>query len=398
VAAIAQSIEWPRRPDREPDSNYETEAGDVGAIPQSVEWPKEPYRGLDFYREVDAPLFREREKEVQECADILLGFGVKILLLQGSSGSGKSSFLRAGLIPSLKQDRRRTFFLNARDTVIRCTSDPLPEIARSLIEALDKRQIFTGSTGRSADWDAETVVEPTLCREVCGDLLQAMAASRERLVEVVMDALVKICGDLPGKLIVVLDQAEEVLTRTRGERADDEAAEAFFRFLEDVYLRNIDARLVVALRTEYYGSFRDELRISDDRLGKRPRSGGVEPYLLRPLQEKKALYRVIEAPTSARNKDGTPAYDFEFQDGLIERIVDELRQEFQHASVTPALQVVCASLHERLTDKNRTITHDDYEGPVESTEFSVPISSGVSASPRRAREQRSISGACCCIR
>jgi len=288
----------------------------MDTIPITAHWPKHPYRGLDFYRETDALLFREREADVQECADIILGFGVKILLLQGSSGSGKSSFLRAGLIPHLKREARRNFFLNDRDTVIRCTSDPLPEITRSLIEALENRQIFA-ENNQPAEWAGETLVEPALCREVCRDLYQAMAASRERLAEVVVDALVKICSDLPGKLVLVLDQAEEVLTRMPCESAGDEAAAAFFHFLEDVYLRNVDARLVVALRTEYYGRFRDELRISDDRLGKRPRSGGIDSYLLRPLREKSTLLRVIEAPTLAFDGTGAAVYGFAFEPGLI---------------------------------------------------------------------------------
>ena len=333
----------------------------MDTIPFTTHWPKHPYRGLDFYRETDALLFRERETDVRECADIILGFGVKILLLQGSSGSGKSSFLRAGLIPCLKREGRRNFFLNGGDAVIRCTSDPLPEIARSLIGALESRQIFAESGDRPGEWDGETLVEPTLRREVCGDLHKAMGASHERLAETVVDALVKVCGDLPGKLVLVLDQAEEVLTRTPGERAGDEAAAAFFDFLEEVYLRNVDARLVVALRTEYYGRFRDELRISDDRLGKRPRSGGIDSYLLRPLREKTTLLRVIEAPTLACDGTGAAVYGFAFEPGLIEQIVDDLVQEFPHAAITPALQVVCASLYERLTPGNRTITCGDYD-------------------------------------
>ena len=96
----------------------------MDTLPIATQWPQFPYRGLDFYREADAPLFRERDKDIEECAAILLGFGVKILLLQGSSGSGKSSFLRAGLIPHLNRSERRNFFLSGRDSVIRCTRDP----------------------------------------------------------------------------------------------------------------------------------------------------------------------------------------------------------------------------------------------------------------------------------
>lgn len=334
----------------------------MDTIPGVIDWPKHPYRGLDFYREADTRLFCERDKDVRECADILLGFGVKILLLQGSSGSGKSSFLRAGLVPYLKRDPRQTFFLGGKDCVIRCTSDPLPEIARSLVSSFENSGAFAAAPDRRGDGGGEALVEEIIRVDVCRSVEEALTGSREQLADAVLGAFVAVCADLPGKLILVLDQAEEVLTRSRGGRIGDEASAAFFHFLEDIYLRNVDARLVVALRTEYYGRFRDELRISDDRLSNRPRSGGVEPYLLRPLRAKNALMRVVEVPTSARTAEGIPVYDFGFQDGLIERIVDDLVQAFPHMAVTPALQLVCASLYERLTRETRTITHADYNG------------------------------------
>jgi hypothetical protein len=319
-------------------------------------WPKHPYRGLDFYGEGEARLFRERDAEIRECANILLGFGVKILLLQGSSGSGKSSFLRAGLIPYLRRTEPRNFVLNGKDSVIRCTSDPLPEIARSLVDALGSSESWPEPVQRETGWGGEALVEEAVCSEVRRTVTEAISGPRDQLANALASALLAICGELPGKLILVLDQAEEVLTRV----SSGGAGAAFFRFLEEIYLRNIDARLVVALRTEYYGRFRDELRISDDRLSNRPRSGGVEPYLLRPLREKRALFRIVEAPTLATAEDGASVYKFEFEPGLVERIVDDLLETFPHASVTPALQVVCSTLYAGPTGKDRTITHADY--------------------------------------
>src|ERR1700746_777413 len=307
----------------------------MDTLPVAASWPKYPYRGLDFYRETDAGLFRERDRDIQQCSDIILGFGVKILLLQGSSGSGKSSFLRAGLIPHLRGSGRDNFFLSNRDGVIRCTSDPLPEIARALVDTLHNRAIPVGSVNRETAWGGDALVEAAVSDKVCRAVELAISGPREQLADALVNGFIELCADLLGKLILVLDQAEEVLTRTKGGRADDEASAAFFRFLEYLFLRNVDARLVVALRTEYYGWFRDELRISDDRLSKRPRSGGVEPYFLRPLREKSALLHVIEAPTSARREDGTSVYNFEFEQGLTERIVDDLFDPFRPASVTP---------------------------------------------------------------
>jgi hypothetical protein len=328
----------------------------------SGDWPKRPYRGLDFYREADASVFRERDKNVKDCADILLGYGVKILILQGSSGSGKSSFLRAGLIPYLKQTGSYPcFLLNYRDSVIRCTSDPLPEIARSLLTALKSKKAFADGSRHTNGGDEGELIEEAVRSKVCHDLESATASSKGQLGKSLVDALVSICADLPGKLVLLLDQAEEVLTRTTDGLAADETAGAFFRFLEDVYLRNVDVRILVVMRTEYYGRFRDELRISDDRLSKRPKSGGIDTYLLRPLREKEELIRILEFPTKVRGKDEKPVYNFAFENGLVARIVDDLLARRHYASVTPALQVVCAILFERLTVKNRIITKKDYD-------------------------------------
>jgi len=121
-----------------------------------LNWPDRPYRGLDYYCEADASLFRERDDEVRRCTQILHGFGLKILLLHGSSGSGKSSFLRAGLIQALKQDRRSAvFFLAGYDSVIRATADPLAEIARVILAALRGAQVFADGTLVPDDADAD---------------------------------------------------------------------------------------------------------------------------------------------------------------------------------------------------------------------------------------------------
>jgi len=331
----------------------------------AADWPKLPYRGLDFYHEADACLFRERDEDVRRCAGLLLGYGVKILLLQGSSGSGKSSFLRAGLIPYLKHDgRHRLFLLNSRDSVVRCTADPLPEIAGALLNSLKSKEVFVDSGCQNYRCGEVEPLEEAVRSTVSHDLEAAIGGSREQLGTSVVKALLKICAELPGKLLLVLDQAEEVLTRTTGGLTADEAPAAFFRFLEDVYLHNIDVRILVSLRTEYYGLFRDRLRISDDRISDRPKSGGLEPYLLRPLREKAELIRVVEFPTKVRRDDGTLVYNFVFEDGLVARLVDDLLTKLP-TSVTPALQVVCASLYALLTDSKRTIRHQHYNSQKE---------------------------------
>lgn len=325
------------------------------------EWPKDPYPGLRFYRETDAVLFSERDDNVRQCAESLLRFGVKILLLQGSSGAGKSSFLRAGLIHYLRQDpERRSVFLGGDDHTIRCTSDPLPQISQALSNALDSGAIVVREVTEECANDVCTLVDRDVLDDVCKRLRALADCPRKELANGLVKVLLDICAQLPGKLVLVLDQAEEVLTRETGDPEVREASAAFFFFLEKVYLLNIDVRIIVALRTEYYGRFRDELRISDTRLSDRPKRGGVEPYLLCSLRDKEALLRVMSLPTTATYPDGSSVYNFTFNSGVREEILDDLLKSYPVGAVTPVLQVICSALYNCLTEKKRAITRVDF--------------------------------------
>ena len=59
-----------------------------------------PYRGLDTFQKDDAPLFFGRERALTQLLDAFRQ-DFFIITLLGPSGSGKSSLVRAGLIPAL---------------------------------------------------------------------------------------------------------------------------------------------------------------------------------------------------------------------------------------------------------------------------------------------------------
>ena len=63
-----------------------------------------PYRGLLHFREEDAPFFFGREAAVDKLASAVER--QPFVAVVGSSGSGKSSVVRAGLVPRLRSDRR----------------------------------------------------------------------------------------------------------------------------------------------------------------------------------------------------------------------------------------------------------------------------------------------------
>ncbi len=67
-----------------------------------------PYRGLKPFEEEDAGVFFGRSADIVRGLDALRGFRVqarpRLVAILGASGAGKSSFLRAGILPRLKRD------------------------------------------------------------------------------------------------------------------------------------------------------------------------------------------------------------------------------------------------------------------------------------------------------
>lgn len=64
-----------------------------------------PYRGLSSYREQDAPFYFGREHDIDRVLDALGACATRdqaVFVVSGLSGAGKSSLLRAGIIPRLR--------------------------------------------------------------------------------------------------------------------------------------------------------------------------------------------------------------------------------------------------------------------------------------------------------
>lgn len=91
--------------------------------------PLRPYKFLDYYTEGDQLLFFGREHEVETLSSKIINH--RSFIIHGRSGVGKSSLIRAGLIPVLKR-------LGHQSYVIRSFSDPAEEINQILHSYLPK--------------------------------------------------------------------------------------------------------------------------------------------------------------------------------------------------------------------------------------------------------------------
>jgi formylglycine-generating enzyme required for sulfatase activity len=88
-----------------------------GLDPKHFDWPpandpdRPPYRGLLPLEADDAGIFFGREAAVVDALDRLRGLRAapppRLLVILGASGAGKSSLLRAGLLPRLARDNRQ---------------------------------------------------------------------------------------------------------------------------------------------------------------------------------------------------------------------------------------------------------------------------------------------------
>jgi WD40 repeat protein len=193
-----------------------------------------PFKGLASFEPVDFEYYFGRERLVAELVARLVGSG--FLGIVGPSGSGKSSVLRAGLLPAL-------------------ASGVLPG---------------------SADWRRWLLRPGDRPMEALGAVLAAGAE----------DPLAEALDSLPGdmRLLLAVDQLEELFTACRSE--DERAAfvETLARAASDPGRRAV---VVVAVRADFYGRLADYPALAD--------LLGANHVLVGPMQASE-LRRAIELP------------------------------------------------------------------------------------------------------
>ena len=185
-----------------------------------------PYRGLASFQPEDAPWFFGRD----DLTARLVGLATAVptpgvpLTVVGPSGSGKSSLLRAGLIPSMPDWPPRKLALFTPGAT------PLRELARQLA-ALDPARDPAGLDP----------ADPA----VLADTSRVEAALRSDPGEAPRLAPGLIPDGSDPRLLIVVDQFEEIFTACR-----DEAEQQ--RFITAICALSGPAVVVAALRADFY--------------------------------------------------------------------------------------------------------------------------------------------------
>ncbi len=177
----------------------------VGLDPKHFDWPpasdpnRPPYRGLRPLETDDAGIFFGRDAPVIEALDRLRGLREtvppRLLVILGASGAGKSSFLRAGLLPRLMRDDRN--FL------------PLPIVR-------PERAAISGETGllHAIEGAMQAANIPTT-RANLRAAIDGGAAKLRPLLQSLVDKATPAAFDdeakpKPPTLIISIDQGEEL--------------------------------------------------------------------------------------------------------------------------------------------------------------------------------------------
>ncbi|MDT5090945.1 MAG: hypothetical protein QOH60_308 [Mycobacterium sp.] len=315
----------------------------AGIEAESFVWPppsqpgRAPYRGWEPFEEVDAGVFFGRDGELVQALDQLRGMrnaGRKsFFVVLGPSGTGKSSFLRAGLLPRLRREDRRFAPLN----IVRPEQDPL-----------------TGDQGLSASISAARqrygLVDPPL-----GDIKQACAEGNSALVATLLNEIRDaVAGRFfysaddqvtpkPPTLILPLDQAEELFS------AESVcAAREFLTFLREVteVLNDAELGLIIAatIRTDRYTAMQIDPAVSA--------MGSLLFDELKPMPVHQ-FKEVITGPALRATQAGHPLE-------LSPQLVDRLVADAKGGDALPLLSLTLSRLFRDYASTGR-LTVEQYE-------------------------------------
>ena len=242
-----------------------------------------PYPGLLAFEEDDAPVFFGRENEIREGLDILARQrrfgGARFVLLLGASGSGKSSLLRAGILPRLRRNPHQWIVVPP----FRPLERPLESLAYALAASF-------GEAGKQREWK---------------DLLGLMVAERGggALAELTRELRFG-RGQPETTVLFSIDQLEELFTLS-----GPEETERFLALLRGAAESASQILIAVTLRSDFLGAVQMQA----------PLCGASFAELLVNPMSLASVGEIVEGPASVAN--------LELEPGLVQGMLQDTQAE-----------------------------------------------------------------------
>jgi WD40 repeat protein/DNA-binding CsgD family transcriptional regulator len=276
------------------------------AVSIALPEPENPYKGLHAFQMTDARDFFGRDALIQKLVDQMCVNDPfhRFLAVVGPSGSGKSSLVKAGLIPALW---------------------------RGAIRGSEKWFVVDMIPG-SYPLDKLEVALMRVAAQQTGNLREQLQRDERGLLRVA--DLILPHDDT--ELVIVVDQFEEVFTLVEAEKSRQHFLDLLRIAVSDVRSR---VRVVVTLRADYY-----DRPLHYPEFGELLRSR-METVL--PLSAK-GLERAVRGPAER--------VGVLFEQGLVEQIVSAMNYQ---SGALPLLQYALTELFDRR--KGRLLTYEAYQ-------------------------------------
>ena len=272
-----------------------------------------PYRGLKSYEEEHSSLFFGRDELVKQLYNCVCQLENPLTVVLGVSGSGKSSLVKAGLIPYLRTNNEQGWHIIP---TIRPGESPFVALA----------EVIVGKT------------------EINGSKIDAINSLSETFKQAPQQFIAVIANwrQIPANatLLLVIDQFEELITISKPQER-----EQFLTFLaEALAAHSQKLHIILTLRSDFEPRFLDSALKSDWVNARFP---------VRPMRSDE-LRQAIERPALEKMLDFEPP-------NLVDKLIDEVGQ------MPGALSLLSFTLSELYikcieADRgNRNLTEADYQ-------------------------------------
>lgn len=188
-----------------------------------------PFPGLRSYDTEEAYLFFGREKQVNELVTRLQS--KHFLAVIGTSGCGKSSLVRAGLLPSLAKGTMGDYGTKWKFLTFRPGDNPLYNLATTLINA------------ESANANLNNT-----------DKIEKLVAELRRNENALVDYVRKSSELNSHSLLIIVDQFEELFRFKQYEKVENSGVESFLfvgQLLEAIKQREVPLFISITMRSDF---------------------------------------------------------------------------------------------------------------------------------------------------